>query len=49
MRAGHSFLGALTVSVEEAPEPTKREFERVLADEQLGCRSRTGSAWWRGG
>lgn len=35
-RAGHSFLGAMTVSVEEAPEPTKREFERVLADERLG-------------
>lgn len=35
-RAGHSFLGALTVSVQEAPEPTKREFERVLADERLG-------------
>ena len=35
-RAGHSFLGALTVSVQEAPQPTKREFERVLADEQLG-------------
>ena len=35
-RAGHSFLGAMTVSVQEAPEPTKREFERVLADERLG-------------
>jgi tight adherence protein B len=35
-RAGHSFLGALTVSVQEAPEPTKREFERVIADERLG-------------
>jgi tight adherence protein B len=35
-RAGHSFLGALTVSVQEAPEPTRREFERVLADERLG-------------
>jgi tight adherence protein B len=35
-RAGHSFIGALAVSVEEAPEPTKTEFERVLADEQLG-------------
>lgn len=35
-RAGHSFVGALTVSVQEAPEPTKREFERVLADEGLG-------------
>jgi tight adherence protein B len=36
LRAGHSFIGALTVSVEEAPEPTKAEFERILADEQLG-------------
>ncbi|HEX5897009.1 MAG TPA: VWA domain-containing protein [Thermoleophilaceae bacterium] len=35
-RAGHSFLGAMTVSVQEAPEPTKREFDRVLADERLG-------------
>jgi tight adherence protein B len=35
-RAGHSFLGALTVSMQEAPEPTKREFDRVLADERLG-------------
>jgi tight adherence protein B len=35
-RAGHSFLGALTVSMQDAPEPTKREFERVLADERLG-------------
>jgi tight adherence protein B len=35
-RAGHSFLGALTVSMQEAPQPTKREFERVLADERLG-------------
>ena len=35
-RAGHSFLGALTVSVQDAPDPTKRELERVLADERLG-------------
>jgi len=35
-RAGHSFIGALSVSVEEAPEPTKTEFERALADERLG-------------
>jgi tight adherence protein B len=35
-RAGHSFTGALAVSVEEAPEPTKSEFERVIADERLG-------------
>jgi tight adherence protein B len=35
-RAGHSFIGALTVSVDHAPEPTKTEFERALADERLG-------------
>jgi tight adherence protein B len=35
-RAGHSFIGALAVSTDEAPEPTKTEFERALADEQLG-------------
>jgi tight adherence protein B len=35
-RAGHSFLGAMTVSMQDAPEPTKREFDRVLADERLG-------------
>jgi tight adherence protein B len=36
LRAGHSFIGALSVSTEEAPEPTKREFEMVLADEKIG-------------
>jgi tight adherence protein B len=36
LRAGHSFIGALAVSTEEAPEPTKGEFERVLADEKIG-------------
>jgi tight adherence protein B len=36
LRAGHSFIGALAVSTEEAPEPTKREFDRVLADEKIG-------------
>jgi Flp pilus assembly protein TadB len=36
LRAGHSFVGAFAVSTEEAPEPTKREFERVLADEKIG-------------
>jgi tight adherence protein B len=36
LRGGHSFIGALTVSVDEAPEPTRTEFERVLADEQIG-------------
>jgi tight adherence protein B len=36
LRAGHSFVGALSVMVEEAPEPSRREFRRVVADEQLG-------------
>lgn len=36
MRAGHTFLGALGVVVADAPEPSRREFRRVLADEQLG-------------
>ena len=36
MRAGQSFGGALAVAVEDAPEPAKREFERVVADERLG-------------
>jgi tight adherence protein B len=36
LRAGHSFIGALSVMVDEAPEPSRREFRRVVADEQLG-------------
>lgn len=36
MRAGHSFAGALAVVVEDAPEPTRRELQRVIADERLG-------------
>jgi len=36
MRAGHSFSGALNVVVEDAPEPTRRELARVIADERLG-------------
>jgi tight adherence protein B len=36
MRAGHSFSGALAVVVAEAPEPTRRELARVVADEQMG-------------
>ena len=36
MRAGQSFGGALAVAVEDAPEPARREFQRVVADEQLG-------------
>jgi tight adherence protein B len=36
MRAGHSFSGALSVVVDDAPEPTRRELTRVIADERLG-------------
>jgi tight adherence protein B len=36
MRAGHSLVGALSVVVGDAPEPSKTEFHRVIADEQLG-------------
>ncbi|HEX8854157.1 MAG TPA: VWA domain-containing protein [Thermoleophilaceae bacterium] len=36
MRAGQSFVGALSVAVQDAPEPARREFERVVADERLG-------------
>jgi tight adherence protein B len=36
LRAGHSFVGALAVVVEEAAEPSRREFRRVVNDERLG-------------
>jgi tight adherence protein B len=36
LRAGHSFVGALSVVVEDADEPSKGEFRRIVADEQLG-------------
>jgi tight adherence protein B len=36
LRAGHSFVGALSVVVDDAPEPSRSEFRRVVADEQLG-------------
>ena len=36
MRSGQSFAGALAVAVEDAAEPAKSEFQRVVADEQLG-------------
>jgi tight adherence protein B len=36
LRAGHSLVGALTVSVDGAPEPSRSEIGRALADEQLG-------------
>jgi tight adherence protein B len=36
LRAGQSFSGALAVAVQDAPQPTRREFERVVADERIG-------------
>jgi tight adherence protein B len=36
LRVGHSFIGALSVMVDEADEPAKSEFRRAIADEQLG-------------
>ena len=36
LRAGHSLIGALSVVVDDAPEPSRREFRHVVADEQLG-------------
>lgn len=36
MRAGHSFVGALAVAVEDAPEPAQSEFRRAVSDEKLG-------------
>jgi tight adherence protein B len=36
MRAGHTFTGALAVVVEDAPEPSRRELRRVLAQEAIG-------------
>jgi tight adherence protein B len=36
LRAGHSLVGALSVVVDDAAEPSRTEFKRVVADEQLG-------------
>lgn len=36
LRAGHSLVGALSVVVDESADPSKSEFRRVIADEQLG-------------
>jgi len=36
LRTGHSIMGALSVMVESADEPSRSEFRRVLQDEQLG-------------
>jgi tight adherence protein B len=36
LRVGHSFVGALSVVVDNAHEPSKSELQRVLTDEQIG-------------
>lgn len=36
MRAGRSFVGAISAMVESATEPVRGEFERALSDERLG-------------
>ena len=36
LRAGHSFIAALSVMVKDAPDPSRKEFNRVVQDEQLG-------------
>jgi tight adherence protein B len=36
LRIGHSFVGALTVVVDNAHEPSRSELQRVVADERIG-------------
>jgi tight adherence protein B len=36
LRVGHSLPAALSAALEDAPEPTRREFTRALGDERLG-------------
>jgi len=36
LRTGHSFVGALSVVLDAADEPSKSELRRVVADDQLG-------------
>ena len=36
LRAGHSLIGSFAVVVNDAPEPSRTEFQRVIADEALG-------------
>jgi tight adherence protein B len=37
MRAGHGMSSALAAVLDGAPDPTRREFQRALTDEQLGA------------
>ena len=36
LRAGHSLVGAMSIVVDEAAEPSRKEFRRIVTDEQLG-------------
>ncbi len=36
LRAGHSLVGGLSLVVKDAAQPSRSEFQRVVADEQLG-------------
>jgi tight adherence protein B len=36
LRVGHSLTGALAASIDQAADPTRREFARAVADERLG-------------
>jgi tight adherence protein B len=36
MRAGHSVVASIAAMAEDAVDPSRREFERAVADEQLG-------------
>lgn len=36
MRAGHSFVGAMSVAADDAQEPARTEFRRIVTDDQLG-------------
>jgi tight adherence protein B len=36
LRAGHSLVGSMSVVVDQAAEPSRKEFRRVVTDEQLG-------------
>jgi tight adherence protein B len=44
MRAGHSFAGALAAVVDDAPDPSRQELRRVVADERLGTPLETALA-----
>jgi tight adherence protein B len=37
LKAGHSFKQGIQTLVEEAQDPSKKEFQRVLAEASLGC------------